>query len=287
MDIPIIPGLGPLAARYDGFLLDLWGVVHNGHEPYRHAVDCMRRLRGGGGRVLLLSNAPRRAEAVQRLLDRIGVPCDAYDDILTSGELTRRALADARDGMAGTNYLRLGPERDWELLEGLDFTPVPDLAQADFVLCTGLYDDETETVDDYAGLLAAAAERRLPMLCANPDLTVMRGSKSVLCAGAIAAAYEACGGKVRYHGKPHAGAYAACFDLLQIPASRLLAVGDSLRTDIAGAQGAGIASVLVAGGIHAEEWGLKPGEVPDGAKLAAACDRAGVRPAAVIAGLRW
>src|SRR5271156_1933926 len=156
MSIPIISGLGPLAARYNGFLLDLWGVVHNGHEPYRHAVDCMRRLRAGGGQLLLLSNAPRRAEAVRLLLDRIGVPRDAYDDILTSGELTRRALAGGDGGFAGDNYFRVGPERDRELLDGLDFAAVADIASADFVLCTGLFDDETETPAAYGGLLAAA-----------------------------------------------------------------------------------------------------------------------------------
>ena len=287
MSIPIISGLGPLAARYDGFLLDLWGVVHNGHAPYRYAVDCMRRMRAGGGQVLLLSNAPRRTAPVQQMLDRIGVARDAYDDILTSGELTRRALAGGQDSIAGRDYFRIGPERDWGLLEDLDFTAVPELAAADFVLCTGLFDDETETPADYAGLLAAAAERRLPMVCANPDLTVMRGPNRIFCAGAIAAAYEACGGTVHYHGKPHRGTYAACFDLLQVPAPGLLAIGDSLRTDIAGAVAVGIASVLVAGGIHAEEWGLELGEAPEAAKLAAACDTAGVRPDAVIAELCW
>ena len=286
MTIPVLSGLGPLAPRFGGFLLDLWGVVHNGHEPYRHAVECMRRLRAGG-KVLLLSNAPRRPEAVRQQLDRIGVARDAYDDVLTSGELTRRALAAGADGIVGKRYFRIGPERDWGLLEDLDFAAVPDIAAAEFVLCTGLNDDESETPADYAKLLAVAAARRLPLVCANPDLTVMRGPKRIFCAGAIAAAYEAQGGVAHYHGKPHAGAYVACRALLGLPASRLLAVGDSLRTDIAGAVYAGIASVLVAGGIHAEEWGLAPGETPRADKLAAACEQAGVRPGAVLAELRW
>jgi HAD superfamily hydrolase (TIGR01459 family) len=287
MSIPIISGLAGLAPPFDGFLLDLWGVVHNGHSPYPHAADCMRRLRHGGKTVLLLSNAPRTAGPVRTFLDRLGVPRDAYDDILTSGELTRRALAQGTAGVAGRRYFRIGPERDWGLLDGLDFALVAEIAAADFVLCTGLFDDERETVADYEALLAEAARRQLPMVCANPDLTVMRGPKTILCAGSVAAAYEKCGGSVRYFGKPHRSAYAACLQQLGLAAAQLLAVGDSLRTDIAGATAAGIASVLVAGGIHADEWGVRPGARPDAAKVEAACASAGLRPLAVIAELRW
>ncbi|MBM3509743.1 MAG: TIGR01459 family HAD-type hydrolase [Alphaproteobacteria bacterium] len=289
--IPILDGIGGVASRYRAAILDLWGVIHNGIAAYPAAVDCLARFRAAGIRTVLLSNAPRRSQEVVRRLEELGVVRAAYDAIVTSGDLTRAALERRDDPFhagLGERYFRLGPERDWGLMEGLDYEVVPDLARATFVAATGLFDDDRETVADYDAFMAEALARGLPMICANPDLEVQRGTRHVLCAGALAQAYEARGGRVVYHGKPHAAAYAACFALFTgIAKGAVFAVGDSLLTDIAGANRAGIDGYLVASGIHGAELALADGEAPDGAKLAAACRARGVRPAAALARLIW
>lgn len=284
--IPIIDGIAEFAARFDGLILDLWGVVHNGRAPFPAAIDCMRNLRARDKAILLLSNAPRRVAEVRAFLDKIGVPRDCYDQVLTSGELTRDALAEGRAGVPGQRFYRLGPERDWGLLAGLDFR-VAEISDADFILCTGLFDDERETAADYARLFDDAVARGLPLICANPDLSVIRGGQSIPCAGSLAAAYEARGGRTIAFGKPHAATYASALALLGLEKRAVLAVGDSLRTDIAGAAAAGIASILVTGGIHADEWGLKPGQAPDPSAVAAAAIRERARPDAAMTELRW
>lgn len=285
MKLTAIAGLGPIAERYDAFILDLWGVVHDGHRPYPGSVDCMRRLRAMGRPVILLSNAPRRSATVACFLqEKIGLPEGCHDHIVTSGDLTYAHLAAGREGWR--SYLRVGPERDWGLLEGLDYERVEEPGDADFLLCTGLVDDEAEVPEDYDRIFLDTIAKGLTMVCANPDLTVMRGPKQVYCAGALAARYEALGGRVIQHGKPHADAYAACRAWLGPARTRLLAVGDSLRTDIAGASAAGIDSVLLACGIHAEEWGVVPGARPDLARIDAAIG-SGPRPTYLAAELRW
>ncbi len=247
-----LAGMKALADRYDGAILDLWGVLHDGERPMAGAVDCLRHLRAAEWRLVLLSNAPRRAASVAEQVAGFGIPPDAYDGIVTSGDLTRATLSkpDAWHQSLGPTFYHLGPERDWGLLDGLPYDRVPSLGDCDFILNTGLFDDELETEADYAQMLAAAKTRGTPMICANPDRVVLRGDRRIPCAGAVAAAYEAIGGPVRYHGKPDAGAYAACQLLMPgIPKRRLLAVGDSLTTDIAGASKSGIDSVFVFSGI--------------------------------------
>jgi HAD superfamily hydrolase (TIGR01459 family) len=279
-----------VAGRYRAAILDLWGVMHNGVAAFPAAVDCLARFRSAGIRTLFLSNAPRRSREVVRQLERLGIPASAYDAVLTSGDLVRAALEERADPFhAGLTrrYYRLGPERDWGLLEGLDYEPVA-LEHASFILNTGLLDDERETVADYENLMADALRLGLPMICANPDLEVQRGDRLILCAGALAQAYEARGGRVVYRGKPHAVAYAACLARFDgIAKAQVFAVGDSLRTDIAGANGAGIDGFLVTSGIHAAELGHRPGEPPDAAKLTAACRASGHWPTAALAALIW
>jgi HAD superfamily hydrolase (TIGR01459 family) len=247
-----LPGMKALAGRYDGAILDLWGVLHDGERPMPGAVDCLGHLREFEWKLVLLSNAPRRAASVAEQVAGFGIPADAYDGIVTSGDLTRAALSQPDDWhqSLGTNFFHLGPERDWGLLDGMAFDRVETPGDCDFILNTGLFDDETETEADYTEMLAAAKKRGTPMICANPDRVVLRGDRRIPCAGAVAAAYEAIGGAVRYHGKPDAGAYDACQLLMPgIPKRRLLAVGDSLTTDIAGASQSGIDSVFVFSGI--------------------------------------
>ncbi|MEO3432137.1 TIGR01459 family HAD-type hydrolase [Inquilinus sp. CAU 1745] len=260
-----VEGLSAVAGRYDGLIVDLWGVLHDGHAPYPGAVDCLAALRREGKSVCLLSNAPRRIDSVARRLAEIGIPADAYDHLMTSGEATHEAFLSPPDDFhaaLGDRCLHIGPPRDDDVHEGVGLTMVDRAQDATFVLCTGI-DDNSETVEDYAAALAEAAAHDLPMVCANPDLVVMIGTRKVICAATLAAHYESLGGRVAYHGKPHAPVYRRCFDLLGISdRSRILGVGDSLRTDVAGANAAGIDSLLLLGGIHAEEFAAAPGDGP-------------------------
>jgi HAD superfamily hydrolase (TIGR01459 family) len=283
----IIAGLAEITDRYAGFILDLWGVVHDGKRPYPGSLAAMAAIRRQGKPLLLLSNAPRRAAAVQTFLDTIGVPRDAYDGTLTSGDLVHEALRSGAISGPGAGCFRIGPGRNHGLTEGLDLRLVDDITAADLLLVTGLLDDETESAADYRAMLEAALARRLPLVCANPDLSVMRGPREVPCAGAIAALYEAMGGPVHWYGKPDASAYRASLVRLGLPAESLLAVGDSFRTDIQGASRFGIDSLFVAGGLHASHWQLAHGTMPSAAQLTGEIDRWGLAPTYVTALLTW
>lgn len=282
-----IDGLSEIADRYDGFIFDLWGVVHDGLAPYPGALAAMSAIRSSARPLLLLSNAPRRATAVEAFLDTIGVPRGAYDGILTSGDLVHAALARGDVAARGARCLRVGPERNHGLVHGLDVELVTDVEAAEMLLVTGLHDDERETAADYRPLLDAALRHRLPLVCANPDLSVMRGAHEVPCAGAIAALYESMGGAVHWYGKPDATAYRASLDRLRLPADRVLAVGDSFRTDIQGASRFGIASLFVAGGLHASHWTLVPGARPPAHLLETEAKRWNAWPSYVTALLSW
>jgi HAD superfamily hydrolase (TIGR01459 family) len=290
MNIRLITGMREVAPRYDGFILDLWGVIHDGVAPMPGAIECLRSLLEGGKRIVLLSNAPRRADDVVRRITRIGVPPKLYHHVMSSGEEAWQHL-DRRDdpfyAALGPRCLHIGSERDMEIREGLALEFVDTAEEAEFILNTGPagWDDR---IEDYEPLLRAARARDLPMVCANPDLVVMNGSRLALCAGALAKWYEEAGGRVRWHGKPFRSVYDTCLGLLGIEdRSRILAVGDSLRTDIAGAAGAGIDSVLIAGGIHAEEFGIIGDRVPDFGRVEAALRGSPYIPAGVAWSFCW
>jgi HAD superfamily hydrolase (TIGR01459 family) len=279
----MLPGFAPLADKYDGFILDLWGVIHNGITPYSGALDCLRRL--AGRPVLLLSNAPRRADSVQRTLRRIGIADALYTHILTSGEATWQALKDRTDpwfASLGPRVYHLGPARDRGVLDELGLEIVPEPNKADFALNTGP-DDERESsgLAGFTSELTACLRANLKMICANPDLEIVRGDQRILCAGALAAWYAERGGDVRWIGKPDPAIYEQALSMLNLPAALVLAVGDSLRTDIAGAAGAGLNSVWVLGGIHAAEL--------DGSEKRAleAAATAGLTPTAILRSLSW
>jgi HAD superfamily hydrolase (TIGR01459 family) len=288
--LPVFAGISGLADRYDGYILDLWGVLHNGVEPYPGVIDCLDRLRASGKRVCLLSNAPRRCASVRQKLAGMGITPDHYDHLMTSGEATHEALIDPPDdwhAALGKRCLHIGPPRDKDVFENVGLEIVDDPTQATFVVNTGI-DDFDETIADYEPILQACASRSLPMVCANPDLVVVVGTKMVICAGMLAKRYEELGGSVRYHGKPHAPVYRRCFDLLGLhDRQRIAAVGDSFRTDVAGAVAAGIDAVLVTSGIHLEELATAWGEHPDPRKLAAAAAASGHIPKAAIPHFRW
>ncbi len=288
--VRIYAGLAALAGRYSGFLLDLWGTVHNGLEPLPGAVECMRELQQRSKRILLLSNAPRRSRPVIERMTEIRIPRDCYDDVLTSGEAANAALRERRDpwhARLGHRCFLLGSRDDDSVLEGVPIERVRDLTAADFIVAVGSY-RRRDTVADYESFLDQAAAFRLPMICANPDLEVLRGTTRELCAGGIAARYEEKGGEVFYHGKPHAPIYDASLARLGIADKRqVLAVGDALRTDVAGALAYGIDAVLITGGLHAEALGIVEGADPEPTKLAMLYAAAGYVPTAAIPALRW
>lgn len=249
--IPLIRAIAELGSEYRAWLVDIWGVLHNGHSTFGGAIAATRAFRASGGIVVLLSNSPRPSEGVQAQLRGLGVPDDAYDATVTSGDLTRHELAKH----AGARVYHLGPERDRPIFDGMDVQLV-DKDSAELIVCSGLFDDETETPGDYMGLLTELVGHKLPMICANPDHRVERGSELVYCAGALAAIYEEMGGSIVYAGKPHRPIYELALKCITelagapIPRSEILAIGDGVNTDMEGAASFGVDAVFVASGLH-------------------------------------
>jgi len=290
MTLPLLAGIGEIAGDYDGFILDLWGVLHDGTAPFPGVLDALGRLRAAGKRIAILSNAPRRAAAVVERITEIGIAPEFYDHLHSSGEETWQHLAKRDDPFyraLGRRCWVIGPSRDDAMLTGLELTRVSTVEGADFILNIGPW-FWRETVDDFEPVLQSARRRDVPMVCANPDLVVIHQGRRSICAGAIAQRYECLGGRVRQHGKPLPSVYETCFGLLGIAdRRRILAVGDSLRTDIAGANGVGIDALLVADGIHGDEFGVARGELPDPTQLNAAVAASGYRPVAAVPRFRW
>ena len=284
----VLPQIRVLNDRYSAWLCDVWGVLHNGVTPYVPAVEALTAFRAGGGRVVMITNAPRPATSVAAQFTGLGVPDETYDAIVTSGDSTRFWLRQ----LGAETVFHLGPERDLPLFADLDLNLVGAGTTPDVVLCTGLFDDETESPDDYAERLAAYRRDGVMLMCANPDIVVHRGGKEVYCAGAIARAYEAIGGQVTYAGKPHKPIYDLAFERLKeitgsrVPASSVLAIGDGMPTDIAGAQAMGLASVFIAGGIHAADVAETPRQI-DEDRLVAFLQSRNAEPVAVQWELAW
>jgi len=275
-----------LAGNYDVVLSDVWGVIHNGVAAFPEACEALSRFRAKGGSVALITNAPRPGAVVVKLLDRLAVPHDAYDAIVSSGDVTRAVMA-ARPGKA---VFHIGPERDLPIFDGLGLRFVPYEA-ADYVVCTGLANDEFETPEHYRELLTKIRARGLFMLCGNPDLVVERGDELLYCAGALADLYGTLGGEVFYAGKPHRPIYDQALERIAglrgvaTPLARVLAIGDSVRTDLKGANERGIDCLFVTAGIHAEELGDRHN--PDPAALTRIFAEAGIAPKAVTRRLMW
>jgi len=283
---PFTRHFAALAPDYDVLFCDVWGVVHNGVAATRESCDALITFRRQGGTVVLITNAPRPGTVVQQFIDRVLVPREAYDGIVSSGDVTRAVVAER----AGERVFHLGPERDLPIYEGLD-VEVASVERADFVVCSGLFDDTKETPQDYTGLIEAMRGRALFMVCANPDIVVERGDHLVYCAGAVADLYAAAGGDVLYAGKPYRPIYEqalACAQEMRgrpTERSRVLAIGDSVRTDLKGAAAFGIDCLFVTGGIHAEELGGR--EQPDASALGDIFRTAGVYPKIVMRRLAW
>ncbi len=275
-------GLRSKAPHYRAILCDIWGVVHNGVRAHQDALVALRRYRAQGGRVLLISNAPRPAASVQRQLENMGVEENCYDAILTSGDLTKSIL---EEESFGHYCYHLGPERDLGLFEN-GKTERVGLSEAQFILCTGLEDDLTQRAEDYQPLLEIAFGRGLKMVCANPDIIVERDGKIIPCAGAVAQLYERLGGEVIHFGKPHAPIYDRAVAHLQqktdgvLGSKNILAIGDGLLTDIQGAITQGFDSLFILGGI-ATDIGK------DSQAVQAFCQQRGIYPTAFMSSLYW
>ncbi|MGA0602671.1 TIGR01459 family HAD-type hydrolase [Caulobacter sp. KR2-114] len=283
----LISGLSDLAQRYDVILSDIWGVIHNGREHFPEPCAALARWRIERGPVVLISNAPRPASDVIPQLDGLGVPRGTFSAIVTSGDTTRHILQTYGEGPAW----RIGPDRDGPLYEGLPLRFAP-LDQARLIALTGPDDDEVEGPEDYRERLTLAAARKLPMVCANPDIVVQRGDRLVYCGGALAALYESLGGPVRMAGKPHAPIYAAAIAEAErllghtVDRRRILCVGDGVVTDIRGANDHGLDVLFIASGIHGDA-----AKGPDGALspagVAALLDAEGVTANYAMGDLAW
>jgi HAD superfamily hydrolase (TIGR01459 family) len=275
--------LSELVDGVEVILSDIWGVVHNGLESFPDACQALHTFRERGGTVILITNAPRPADSVQRQLRKLGVADEIYDAIVSSGDLTRHFVGDH----PGKKMFWLGPERDSSIYRGLDAVIAP-LEQADYIVCTGLFDDETESAEDYRGMMLQARERKLPLVCANPDIVVERGDRLIYCAGAIAELYRELGGEVIFYGKPHRPIYERAMALAAerrgspAPLDRVLAIGDSVRTDLTGAHGFGIDCLFVTRGIHSEDF-----EGIDQLDPASVKELFGHPPKALMRELRW
>ncbi len=284
---PIISGAGPLLDRYDVLYCDVWGVVHDGVHAYIPATEALLRFRAKGGTVILVTNAPVPVHRVEAMLEARRVPEDAYDGIVSSGEI---ALAHVREQKYGSAYF-IGPRgRDAAFFERATAKDAP-LDVADAVVCTGLVDDVNETVESYSDILSTARARKLPFVCANPDLVVDVGGRLFLCAGALADAYAHMGGEVYWAGKPHASAYTSARKMAEgirgapVDSSKVLVIGDAVRTDLAGAKGAGLDALFIAGGIHRHE--TMAGDTLDAGKLALLFPGEGPGAIAAMGGLAW
>ncbi|MCP4315672.1 MAG: TIGR01459 family HAD-type hydrolase [Hyphomicrobiales bacterium] len=270
--------LADLNADYDVVFCDVWGVLHNGEQAWPFAVEALSAFRRQGGSVVLITNSPRRRMGVGEQLGHMGVDAEAYDRIVTSGDVTRDLIS------AGSrNIYFIGPDRDRPLFDGLDVNHTG-LDDAGTVVCTGLFDDEHEKPEQYLSVLEDFKKRDLPFICANPDLVVERGERLIPCAGAVAALYEKMGGQTLVSGKPHTPIYKAALAAAgelrgEVAMNRVLAIGDGMPTDVKGAQDFGLDLLYVSDGIHARDYTDRA--VVDEERLMAFLDRNGARP------VRW
>ena len=271
----IIRSLAEISDRYDAVLCDVWGCFHNGVQPLPGAIAALRAFREKGGLVILLTNAPRPETAVEAQLAAMNAPKDAWDEIASSGGAARDAV---RRGEWGQKVFHIGtPGKDDAFFDNAHVERVR-LEDAQSIVCTGLFDDRTETPEQYRDMLTEAKLRRLKLLCANPDLVVDVGEERRYCAGSLAAMYRDLGGEVMEYGKPHPQIYDYARMKLErlagreIPPMRILCIGDGIITDIKGAIGEDLDSLFITAGLAAAEVN-GPDGAPDKAKLDAFAQR--------------
>ncbi|MBN9044371.1 MAG: TIGR01459 family HAD-type hydrolase [Rhizobiales bacterium] len=275
--------LDDVIGRYDVFFCDVWGVVHNGVTAYPAAVAALKRARAAGVTVILVTNSPRPHRGVEAQMLSLGVPAEAYDRVVTSGDVTRGLIAEGP-----RRIFHIGDERELSIFDGLDVELVEEF-EADGVVCTGLFDDEAETPDDYRELLQRLRSRNLPFICANPDIRVERGTRLIWCAGAIAREYGQLGGRTLIAGKPHRPIYEAALHAAEqgrggpVEKSRILGIGDGVLTDVKGAADFGLDVLYISDGVHAADYAAE-GKV-DMEKMEAFLLKHGHRPVAMLRAL--
>ncbi|MEM9990054.1 MAG: TIGR01459 family HAD-type hydrolase, partial [Pseudomonadota bacterium] len=262
-----------------------WGVIHNGQTLYDGVAEALIEFRRARGPVIILTNAPRLSEVIPAQLDRLGLPREAYDAVVTSGDATRAAVAER----ANLPFFQLGPDKDQTLFDSLPVTFTP-LEEAEAILCTGPFNDRKDTPEDYRGMLTQAAKQKLPMICANPDKVVKFGDQLIYCAGALGDVYEEVGGEVILCGKPHPPIYdlarKTLSDLKALPNARILVVGDGMQTDILGANTQDLDVVFVAEGIFSQEARNERGQL-DPNKLKQLLSTYDVHAEYAMEGLTW
>lgn len=280
-----ISGLSDIAADYRGILCDVWGVLHNGQSVYAEAAHALEQYRAGGGIVVMLTNSPRPNKGVHQQFHELGVSDDVFDAIVTSGDVTRTLIAQAEGPI-----FHLGPGRDIPLFDGLD-VELTDEANCNAIVCTGLFEDEVDSPDDYRTRLQILADRHVPFICANPDIVVERGERLIWCAGSLARLYEEFGGETLVAGKPHRPIYELAQSKLAeitgeaVPKSDIIAIGDGMPTDVKGAQDNGLDLLYISAGIHSAEYG--PSDDPDEAELLKFLATQGADPAVWMPHLVW
>ncbi len=249
----IVKGLADIQYQYLGYLIDAWGVLHDGENLYPYALDCLANLEIQRKKVIILSNAARRSHSIVEELHRRKIEPEHYHAVISSGELAWHTIQNSLHSSSfyGNCGYYLGPQRSRGLTEGLDLEWVDDVEQADFILNTGAPVGNPTTTVDCDELLSKAALKNIPMICANPDLVAIRAGQAGICAGALAKRYEEMGAnRIEYHGKPWPPVYTKALALLDMPTSQVLAIGDAFETDILGASNAGLDTCLIASGIH-------------------------------------
>ena len=277
-DFRPIAGLAQIADDYDAILCDIWGVVHNGRRPFDGAIEALQRYREERGPIVLISNSPKPSVAIPQQFVQVGIDEVFYDAIVTSGDATIDELSRRAPGPA----FKLGPERDDPIYEGLELH-FADMDDAAFISCTGLYDDYGgETPEDYQELLQRGVDNGLPMVCANPDVTVKVDGQTIYCGGALAELYTELGGEVVFAGKPHPPIYRLARAWLDEVAGhvptpdRILMVGDNIFTDLVGAEREGLGTLYIQDGLHGRD-----------AELAAVLRRHGIRADYIAPSLVW
>ena len=282
---PVIQSLSEISSRYDALFCDLWGCVHNGQQAYPAAIAALRAFRAKGGVVALLTNAPRPSDQVAAGFARLGIPADAFDLVVSSGDAAAEALA---AGMVGQKVYHIGPAKDDGLFRLAPAVTRVALADAEGIVCTGPFHEDTETPADYRGSFLLAQSMGLKLLCANPDLVVDLGDKRIYCAGALAQLYDQMGGESLYFGKPHPPIYQLARNRLAargIEDDRILCIGDGIGTDVAGGIAEGLDTLFVTGGLAAAEFGTDP-DAPDPVLLTAWLASQTASPTAAIGRLR-
>ena len=285
-----ISGLSSVKEHFDGFILDLWGLIHDGVSPYKGVIDTFVALKKNNIETVLLSNAPRRSSALVDGMQKMGIDRSLYGEIFSSGEATWQEIVQKNDpffSSLGDNVYHLGPERDNSLMEETSLKKVNNLRKADFILNTGPA-EFNHNIENYDSVLQEAINEKLPMVCANPDEIVIRDGCKVICAGLIAKKFEKMGGSVVYRGKPDPRIYELVIKKFNYTnKDRLAIIGDSLETDVAGAKAANLKSIWCTGGIHAEELKVSYGQSASLSSAKRLASEKDLNPWAIIPGFLW